>query len=138
MDAAQSAGILDIDLRRDPVDFLCVPGHKGLYGPQGCGVMVVSGRFPTLKTLVEGGSGIHSMDPEMPSDLPERFEAGTLPTPAIAGLSEGINFVQKLNLVCHTMFLKIFLPEVMLPIFQQWDMIPKNSIRVVLRLKQLP
>ena len=97
VDAAQSAGILDIDLRRDPVDFLCVPGHKGLYGPQGCGVMVVSGRFPTLKTLVEGGSGIHSMDPEMPSDLPERFEAGTLPTPAIAGLSEGINFVQKLG-----------------------------------------
>ena len=97
VDAAQSAGIEDIDLRKVRVDFLCIPGHKGLYGPQGCGIMMVSGRFPELKTLVEGGSGIHSLDPDMPSDLPERFEAGTLPTPAIAGLSEGITFVQSIG-----------------------------------------
>jgi selenocysteine lyase/cysteine desulfurase len=97
VDAAQSAGIVDIDLRKVRVDFLCIPGHKGLYGPQGCGIMMVSGRFPELKTLVEGGSGIHSLDPDMPSDLPERFEAGTLPTPAIAGLSEGITFVQSIG-----------------------------------------
>ena len=48
-----------------------------------------------LKTLVEGGSGIHSMEKDMPADLPEHFEAGTLPAPAIAGLSEGVKWVQK-------------------------------------------
>ena len=94
VDAAQSAGILDIDLRRANVDFLCVPGHKGLYGPQGCGIMIVSERFSHGNTLIEGGSGIHSLDADMPFDLPERFEAGTLPAPSIAGLYEGISFVR--------------------------------------------
>ena len=48
-----------------------------------------------LKTLVEGGSGIHSLEKDMPADLPEHFEAGTLPAPAIAGLREGVKWVQK-------------------------------------------
>lgn len=95
VDGAQSAGLYDIDLSRTCIDFLCAPGHKGLYGPQGCGIMVVGSRFENLHTLVEGGSGIHSLDDHMPEELPEHFEAGTLPTPSIAGLCEGISWVQK-------------------------------------------
>lgn len=95
VDGAQSAGVLPIDLAQTPVDFLCVPGHKGLYGPQGCGLMIVNEGLRCLQTLVEGGSGIHSLDRDMPQELPERFEAGTLPTPAIAGLCEGIRWVTK-------------------------------------------
>lgn len=98
VDAAQSAGILDIDLRKTPVDILCVPGHKGLYGPQGCGMMLFgSDRFMDGVTLVEGGSGVHSRDSAMPTELPEHFEAGTLPTPAIAGLTEGIRWVSSIG-----------------------------------------
>lgn len=98
VDGAQSAGILHIDLRSMPIDILCVPGHKGLYGPQGCGMMVFgSDRFRDGCTLVEGGSGVHSLDPAMPEELPEHFEAGTLPTPAIAGLAEGIRWVSNIG-----------------------------------------
>lgn len=96
VDAAQSAGLMELDLSKMHVDFLCAPGHKALYGPQGCGIMIVNHNGARhLKTLVEGGSGIHSLEKDMPADLPEHFEAGTLPAPAIAGLREGVKWVQK-------------------------------------------
>ena len=98
VDAAQSAGIVELDLSKMHIDFLCAPGHKGLYGPQGCGIMVVNLSNPLhLTTLVEGGSGIHSLDKDMPADLPEHFEAGTLPAPAIAGLCAGIRWVNSMG-----------------------------------------
>lgn len=97
LDAAQSAGIYAIDLQNSSIDFLCVPGHKGLYGPQGCGIMIVSERFFGSKTLIEGGSGVHSLDVEMPQEMPDHFEAGTLPTPAIAGLCEGVKWVESIG-----------------------------------------
>ena len=93
VDAAQSAGILPLQADAMHIDALALPGHKSLYGIQGCGVLAL-GRRITLETLWEGGSGLHSRDEEMPPDLPERYEAGTLPTPAIVGLSEGIRFVR--------------------------------------------
>jgi len=93
LDAAQSAGILPIHAERMQIDILCVPGHKGLYGPQGCGMMILGENCPVGKTLIEGGSGVHSADTRMPEEVPEHFEAGTLPTPAIAGLEAGIRFV---------------------------------------------
>ena len=93
-DAAQSAGIHDINIIRDNIDAVCVPSHKGLFGPQGAGAVVFSSPDAAeYSTLVEGGSGSNSKDPEMPRFLPDMFEAGTLPTPAIAGLSKGIDFV---------------------------------------------
>lgn len=96
VDGAQSAGIIPIHMQEMKIDILCVPGHKGLYGPQGCGMMIFGGdRFFGGSTLVEGGSGMHSRMLSMPETLPEHFEAGTLPTPAIAGLLEGIRFVQR-------------------------------------------
>ena len=97
VDAAQSAGHLPIDMKAMQIDALCVPGHKGLWGPQGCGVLVF-GEGVVADTLLEGGSGYNSLEGGMPEDAPERYEAGTLPTPAIAGLLEGVREVKRLGL----------------------------------------
>ncbi len=92
VDASQSAGHLPIDVQRMNISALCMPGHKGLYGPMGVGVLI-AGEGVQFDTLVEGGAGIASLDRGMPEDLPDRLEAGTLPVPAIAGLLAGVNFV---------------------------------------------
>lgn len=100
VDAAQSAGLFDIDMKACHIDALCVPSHKGLYGPQGAGaVLFGSGAFRhgVPETVTEGGSGTNSLDTKMPSYLPDRYEAGTMPTPAIAGLCSGISFVKRLT-----------------------------------------
>ena len=94
LDAAQSAGHIPINMKNSCVDILCAPAHKGLYGIQGCGFMLL-GENILPKTLLEGGNGINSLDWEMPDFSPERFEAGTLPTPCIAALSEGISYLSK-------------------------------------------
>ena len=77
------------------IDVLCAPAHKGLFGIQGCGFMLIGDSCPPLSTLIEGGNGVNSLDSEMPDEPPERFESGTLPTPAIAALSEGIKFLKE-------------------------------------------
>lgn len=94
VDAAQSAGHLPIDVEKMQIDFLCAPGHKGLLGPQGVGILAL-GKDAVCDTLTEGGSGYHSRDTSMPEEPPERYEAGTLPLPSIAGLLEGIREIQK-------------------------------------------
>lgn len=95
-DAAQSAGIFDIDVQKFNINALCVPSHKGLLGPQGIAALILNGNFADkLKTFVEGGSGTDSQRITMPPFLPDKFEAGTMPTPAAAGLCEGIDFVLK-------------------------------------------
>ena len=96
VDGAQSAGVLDIDMEAMHIDALCVPGHKGLMGPMGCGMLLLS---PDIlpDTLLEGGNGLDSLSGEMALDLPERYEAGTLPLPAIAGLRAGIEYVQSVT-----------------------------------------
>lgn len=94
VDAAQSAGHLPIDLGRMKIDALCAPGHKGLLGVQGTGILLL-GDDVTADTLMEGGSGYNSLEGEMPEDAPERYEAGTLPTPAIVGLRAGIAEVRR-------------------------------------------
>ncbi len=93
VDGAQSAGREKISVDSMGIDALCVPSHKGLYGPQGCGIVAL-GRGIILKTLTEGGNGINSTEGDMPDFSPERYEAGTLPTPAISGLCEGLKFVR--------------------------------------------
>ena len=97
VDAAQSAGHLPIDVEAMKIDALCVPGHKGLWGPQGSGILVLREGI-VADTLLEGGSGYNSLEGNMPQDAPERYEAGTLPTPAIAGLLEGVREVKRLGL----------------------------------------
>jgi len=102
VDAAQSAGFYDIDMKKCNIAALCIPGHKGLYGIQGCGFTIYSPEynrpeFLKNNTFIEGGSGINSLDTEMPDMLPEHFEAGTLSTPAIAGLCEGIKYIKNIG-----------------------------------------
>lgn len=92
VDAAQSAGHIPVNMRRDNIDILCAPGHKGLLGPAGCGIMALgTGILPD--TLFEGGNGINSLEGTMPDFTPERFETGTLPVPAIAGLLAGVQLI---------------------------------------------
>ena len=97
VDAAQSAGHLPIEMEDMGIDALCIPGHKGLYGIQGAGALAFSEKI-RLDTLVEGGNGLASLEGAMSEDFPERYEAGTLPTPAIVGLAEGINVLSSLGL----------------------------------------
>ncbi len=103
VDAAQSAGHIPIDMQKMNIDALCAPAHKSLYGPQGAGFAVLSPSLSNhLETLTEGGNGVNSFDTFMPTRPPERYEAGTLPTPSIAGLLEGINFIRNIgiNTIC--------------------------------------
>lgn len=88
-DGAQAAGHMHINVSDMGISALCVPGHKGLYGPQGSGAVIL-GEGVMLDTLIEGGNGVGSLEPNMPVQAPERYEAGTLSTPAIAGLCEGV------------------------------------------------
>ena len=93
VDAAQSAGAVPLHVDRMNIDALCLPGHKGLLGPMGTGMLIL-GEGLTLDTLLEGGNGMDSLRGEMGEDTPERLEAGTLQAPAIAGLREGMKFVK--------------------------------------------
>ncbi len=94
VDAAQAAGIIDIDITRDNISCLCMPGHKGLYGPVGTGVMLLSQNcFPD--TIIEGGTGSESKNLSQPEFLPDRFESGTLNTYGILALGKGIDFLKK-------------------------------------------
>lgn len=92
LDAAQNAGSLPIDVASMGIDLLAFPGHKGLLGPQGTGRLFVAPGI-CLATLVEGGTGIESVSPEQPEDLPWRLESGTPNTPGIAGLAAGLGVV---------------------------------------------
>ncbi len=96
-DGAQAAGHTYISVKDMGISALCVPGHKGLYGPQGSGAVIL-GDGIILDTLVEGGNGVNSLDAQMPSQSPERYEAGTLSTPAIAGLCEGIRALKDMGI----------------------------------------
>lgn len=92
VDASQSAGCVPIDFTRLGAAFLAMPGHKGLYGPQGTGLLLCAdGGEP----LLQGGTGSQSEEQEMPDFLPDRLEAGTHNIAGIAGLLEGLRFVRR-------------------------------------------
>ena len=92
VDASQMIGHGKIELSKTPCDILCAPGHKALFGIQGCGFAVFKETW-VKETFIEGGSGNNSISPNMPKLLPEHFEAGTLPTPSIVSLKAGIDFI---------------------------------------------
>lgn len=94
VDAAQTAGVLEIDMERCGIDFLCVPGHKSLYGPSGTG-MLLTPHGLSLLTLMEGGTGSGSASYDMPDTVPDRLECGTVNTAGILGLRAGIDFVRE-------------------------------------------
>lgn len=94
VDGAQAGGVFDLNVDRDFIDVLCLPSHKGLLGPMGCGLMIL-GEDVKLPPFLFGGSGVDSKAVGMPELPPERYEAGTLPLPIIAGLRSGIELVKK-------------------------------------------
>lgn len=100
VDAAQSGGVLPINMEKMDIDFLALAPHKGLYSPMGIGVLIA--RQPLEFTIIEGGTGTNSIDLTQPNDMPEKIESGTVNLPAIFGLKEGINFVKtKKNLLIY-------------------------------------
>ncbi len=94
IDAAQTAGVLPINLEDMPNACLCTAGHKSLYGPTGTGILVAApGELP--QTVIEGGTGSFSEDLAQPDLLPDRLESGTVNTVGICGLAAGIDFVNR-------------------------------------------
>lgn len=92
IDAAQSAGSIPISLEKLGADFIAMPGHKGLLGPQGTGLLLC-GSNP--EPLLYGGTGSESLRQDMPEFTPDRAEAGTLNVPGIAGLAAGMRFLKR-------------------------------------------
>ena len=94
LDAAQSAGCLRISMRKLGAAFLAMPGHKGLLGPQGTGLLLCNHE---TEPLLAGGTGSLSRQREMPEFLPDRLEAGTHNMPGAAGLLAGLRAVRQLG-----------------------------------------
>lgn len=94
VDASQSAGCLEVSLEELGAAFIAMPGHKGLYGPQGTGLLLCNSE---TTPILEGGTGSASLRQSMPDFLPDRLEAGTHNVCGIAGLLEGIRFVKRLG-----------------------------------------
>lgn len=93
VDAAQTAGVIPIDVEQLNIDLLAFPGHKGLMGPQGTGGLYVRPELE-LTPILQGGTGSQSESLEQPVQRPWGYESGTPNTPGIAGLLEGIRFIQ--------------------------------------------
>jgi len=92
VDASQSAGCEPVDFQALGAAFIAMPGHKGLYGPQGTGLLLCGHE---AVPILEGGTGSESVNQLMPDFLPDRLEAGTHNIAGIAGLLEGIRFVRR-------------------------------------------
>ncbi len=90
LDASQAAGAFALDFSALGAAFAAMPGHKGLFGPQGTGLLLCAGAG---EPLLAGGSGSDSIEQRMPDYLPDRLEAGTHNVPGIAGLLAGMDFV---------------------------------------------
>lgn len=93
VDAAQTAGVIEINMKKANIDYLAVAPHKGLYSPMGIGILIA--RKPLKYTVIQGGTGTESLSLAQPEDMPERIESGTVNVPAIFGISAGIDFVKK-------------------------------------------
>ena len=94
LDAAQSAGTLPVKLRQLGAAFIAMPGHKGLLGPQGTGLLLCGA---DARPLICGGTGSASIRQEMPEELPDRLEAGTMNVPGFAGLTEGLHYLSRVG-----------------------------------------
>lgn len=94
LDASQSIGHREVDVRNISCDALCAPGHKGLFGLQGSGILYIR-QGDGLRDVFQGGSGSDSLSAEMPDYLPERLEPGTLATPSIGTLGAGVRWVME-------------------------------------------
>jgi cysteine desulfurase family protein len=95
VDAAQAAGILPVNINDLEIDALCFTGHKSLYGPQGIGGICIRESARNFSPIKFGGAGGDSFSKTQPKQLPELLEAGTLNTHGIAGLSAGLEYINK-------------------------------------------
>lgn len=93
VDAAQTAGLIPINMEKMCIDYLSIAPHKGLYAPMGTGILIADSDIPF--TIIEGGTGIMSVLPHQPEEYPERLESGTLNVPGIMGISAGMDFITK-------------------------------------------
>lgn len=99
VDAAQTAGVIPIDVKACHIDALCFTGHKGLLGPQGIGGIIFTKEMAqTLTPLIAGGTGSFSHLETMPTNMPDAFEAGTLNLPGIIGLNEGLSYIESVGM----------------------------------------
>ncbi len=92
LDAAQSAGAIPVSLEKLGAEFIAMPGHKGLLGPQGTGLLLCRGE---VQPLIYGGTGSESLRQDMPDFLPDRLEAGTVNVPGIAGLRAALQYLDR-------------------------------------------
>ena len=97
VDAAQTAGVLPVDVEEQKIDILAFTGHKGLFGPQGTGGLYIRPGFE-ISPLIEGGTGSLSEQIYQPDFMPDKLESGTPNTPGIAGLGAGVKFIQETGL----------------------------------------
>ncbi len=96
VDGAQGAGVIPIDMKKQGIDCLCIPGHKGLLGPMGTGAILH--KKLDFTPILSGGTGTASFDLVQPKAYPERLESGTLNVPGICGLRAGVEYVKALGL----------------------------------------
>lgn len=95
VDSAQTAGIFPIDMEAMGIDGLCFAGHKGLRGPQGIGgCLAGDALLAELRPLVSGGTGSHSDSEDIPAEMPDRFEPGTMNLPGIVGLHAALSHLE--------------------------------------------
>ena len=99
VDASQTAGVFDIDVKKMNIDVLCFTGHKSLLAMQGVGGMAINTDV-YIKPLKSGGTGIKTFEKHQPLDLPTHLEAGTLNSHGIAGLSMAIDYINEIGLNC--------------------------------------
>ena len=99
VDSAQTAGVLPISMSRDNIDILTFTGHKGLLAMQGIGGLVLSQKIADkMIPLIAGGTGSQSHIADMPMQLPDRLESGTLNLPGIAALSAALEYIKKIGI----------------------------------------
>lgn len=111
VDGAQGAGIIPIDSEKDNIDILCAPGHKCLFGSMGTGFIAIKEGL-TLNTILEGGTGSDSINPNQPDFMPDRLESGTLNNSGIISLGAGIDFIKSKgidNIYNHELMLTDYL-----------------------------
>lgn len=97
VDGAQGAGHMNLDVKKNHIDILAAPGHKGLLGPQGTGLLYIR-KGVEMIPLLAGGTGSRSMEKEQPRDFPEGYEAGTVNAPGIIALGAAVRFINRIGI----------------------------------------
>lgn len=96
VDSAQSAGTIQIDMEKCGIDFLAFTGHKGLLGPQGIGGFLISEKLDEqMVPYLAGGTGSQSDSLDMPMNLPDKYESGTMNLPGIIGLHAALSYIEE-------------------------------------------